>query len=117
MRSGFRQLVQDVTYKGGQVVADSANAIIPHRTGAVDVMVVEQPDGSIRASAFYVRFGKYAALVGNKEVNIQVNGHRLDFTMTLERYGTAYFCNEIPAMQEDDDEYDDANLTISFHQK
>ncbi len=34
-------------------VATSVNAITPHLAGAVDVMVVEQPDGGLKSTPFY----------------------------------------------------------------
>jgi phosphatidate phosphatase LPIN len=37
-------------------------------TGAIDVVVVEQPDGSFRCSPFHVRFGKLGVLRSREKV-------------------------------------------------
>ena len=43
--------------------------------GAIDVIVVRQPDGSLRASPFHVRFGKAGILrPRDKVVDITLNG-------------------------------------------
>ncbi len=38
---------------GGSALLNGVNAITPHFSGAVDIMVVEQPDGSYRSTPFY----------------------------------------------------------------
>lgn len=38
---------------GGSAVLSAVNNITPHIAGAVDIMVVEQPDGSRKATPFY----------------------------------------------------------------
>lgn len=37
-------------------------------TGAIDVVIVEQPDGSFRCSPFHVRFGKLGVLHSKEKV-------------------------------------------------
>ena len=59
----------------GSAALSSVNAITPHLAGAVDVMVVAQPDGSLKSTPFYVRFGKYAPIRNReRDVRIIVNG-------------------------------------------
>ena len=60
----------------GSAALSSVNAITPHLAGAVDVMVVLQPDGiSLKSTPFYVRFGKYAPIRNReRDVKIIVNG-------------------------------------------
>lgn len=65
--------------------------------GAVDIIVVEQPDGSFKSSPWYVRFGKFQGVLKAKEkiVNISVNGVEAEFHMYLDRRGEAYFLREV----------------------
>ncbi|XP_044476104.1 phosphatidate phosphatase PAH2-like isoform X2 [Mangifera indica] len=64
--------------------------------GAVDIIVVEQPDGSSKSSPWYVRFGKFQGVLKTKEkiVSINVNGIEADFHMYLDHRGEAYFLKE-----------------------
>ncbi|KAJ4837910.1 hypothetical protein Tsubulata_006571 [Turnera subulata] len=64
--------------------------------GAVDIVVVEQPDGSFKSSPWYVRFGKFQGVLKAKEkvVRINVNGVDADFHMYLDERGEAYFLRE-----------------------
>lgn len=65
-------------------------------TGAIDVVVVEQPDGSFNCSPFHVRFGKLGVLRSKeKVVDIEVNGEPLDIHMKLGESGEAFFVEEL----------------------
>uniref|UniRef100_A0A182P3I9 phosphatidate phosphatase n=1 Tax=Anopheles epiroticus TaxID=199890 RepID=A0A182P3I9_9DIPT len=71
-------------------------------TGAIDVVVVEQPDGSYMSSPFHVRFGKLGVLRSReKVVDIEVNGEPVDLQMKLGESGEAFFVEECA---EDDSE-------------
>ncbi|CAA2986419.1 Hypothetical predicted protein [Olea europaea subsp. europaea] len=65
--------------------------------GAVDIVVVEQPDGSYKSSPWYVRFGKFQGVLKAKEkvVTISVNGVEADFHMYLDHKGETYFLREV----------------------
>ncbi|KAJ0085809.1 hypothetical protein Patl1_08982 [Pistacia atlantica] len=65
--------------------------------GAVDIIVVEQPDGSFKSSPWYVKFGKFQGVLKTKEkvVTISVNGVEADFHMYLDHKGEAYFLKEV----------------------
>ncbi|CDP01351.1 unnamed protein product [Coffea canephora] len=65
--------------------------------GAVDIIVVEQQDGSFKSSPWYVRFGKFQGVLKAKEkvVGISVNGVEADFHMYLDHKGEAYFLKEV----------------------
>uniref|UniRef100_A0A182JNY5 phosphatidate phosphatase n=1 Tax=Anopheles christyi TaxID=43041 RepID=A0A182JNY5_9DIPT len=64
-------------------------------TGAIDVVVVEQPDGSFMSSPFHVRFGKLGVLRSReKVVDIEVNGEPVDLQMKLGESGEAFFVEE-----------------------
>ena len=61
-------------------------------TGAVDVILVQQRDGTFKSTPFHVRFGKIGvAWSDNKMVYVEVNGKEVDLTMRLDQWGTAYF--------------------------
>ncbi|CAH9054053.1 unnamed protein product [Cuscuta europaea] len=65
--------------------------------GAVDIIVVEQPDGTFKSSPWYVRFGKFQGVMQRKEkvVNLVVNGVEIDFHMYLGSDGQACFLSEV----------------------
>lgn len=70
--------------------------------GAVDIIVVEQPDGSYKSSPWYVRFGKFQGVLKTKEkvVGISVNGVEVGFHMHLDHKGEAYFMKEVDVEEE-----------------
>lgn len=64
-------------------------------SGAIDVIVVRQPDGSLKSTPFHVRFGKLEILKpADKMIRIQVNGADTPLRMKLGRAGEAYFVEE-----------------------
>ncbi|CAJ1896234.1 unnamed protein product [Sphenostylis stenocarpa] len=65
--------------------------------GAVDVIVVQQPDGTFRCTPWYVRFGKFQGVLkgAEKVVRINVNGVEAHFHMYLDNSGEAYFVKEV----------------------
>ena len=65
--------------------------------GAIDVIVVQQEDGSFRSTPWYVRFGKFQGVLKGAEkfVKISVNGDEADFHMYLDNSGEAYFIKEV----------------------
>ncbi|GLI58652.1 hypothetical protein VaNZ11_000393 [Volvox africanus] len=80
---------------GGSAVLTAVNNITPHIAGAVDILVIEQPDGSRKATPFYVRFGKYTALRERKRnVKLYINDELAPFGMHIGLYGQAYFATE-----------------------
>ncbi|XP_038720979.1 phosphatidate phosphatase PAH1-like isoform X1 [Tripterygium wilfordii] len=64
--------------------------------GAVDVIVVQQQDGTFRSTPWYVRFGKFQGVLKGAEkiVRINVNGVEANFHMYLDNSGEAYFIRE-----------------------
>ena len=61
-------------------------------SGSIDVIVVKDPNGEYRGSAFHVRFGKLQLLhTKEKLVRIEVNGKLVRVTMRLGDNGEAYF--------------------------
>ncbi|WVZ98871.1 hypothetical protein U9M48_044246 [Paspalum notatum var. saurae] len=71
--------------------------------GAVDIIAVEQPDGSYRTTPWYVRFGKFQGVLkgAEKVVTITVNGVEASFHMQLDNSGQAYFMRELVPGSED----------------
>ncbi|KAK8713808.1 hypothetical protein V6N13_149017 [Hibiscus sabdariffa] len=65
--------------------------------GAVDIIVVQQPDGTFWSTPWYVRFGKFQGVLkgAKKVVGIAVNGVEVDFHMCLDNSGQAYFLREV----------------------
>ena len=76
-------------------VSDSLGINQSTLSGAIDVVVVPQPDGSLRSTPFHVRFGKLQLLnPQEKVVTITVNDTPAEFTMKLGYSGEAYFVEE-----------------------
>eukprot|EP00052_Salpingoeca_macrocollata_P009319 m.73667 g.73667 ORF g.73667 m.73667 type:complete len:937 (+) comp17049_c0_seq1:285-3095(+) len=69
-------------------------------SGAIDIVVVEQPDGSLRCSPFHVRFGKlFVFSPREKVVHIKLNGEPLDLKMKVGEAGECFFV--VPSTRED----------------
>jgi len=65
-------------------------------SGSVDIIVIEQPDGSLRSTPFHVRFGKLKVLKSkDKRVLLRVNGYDAGFSMKLGEAGEGFFEEEI----------------------
>ncbi|KAL2823424.1 Lipin/Ned1/Smp2-domain-containing protein [Aspergillus cavernicola] len=84
-------------------VSKTWNSINPATlSGAIDVIVIEQEDGTLACSPFHVRFGKFSLLRPyEKKVEFKVNGAKQDYAMKLGEGGEAFFVfettDEIPA--------------------
>ncbi|TGO53558.1 hypothetical protein BCON_0121g00400 [Botryotinia convoluta] len=77
-------------------VSKTWNSINPATlSGAIDVIVVEQEDGSLACSPFHVRFGKFSLLRPyQKKVEFRVNDVKQDYSMKLGEGGEAFFVFE-----------------------
>ncbi|KAH8679782.1 Lipin/Ned1/Smp2-domain-containing protein [Tricladium varicosporioides] len=77
-------------------VSKTWNSINPATlSGAIDVIVVEQEDGSLACSPFHVRFGKFSLLRPyEKKVEFRVNNSKQDYAMKLGEGGEAFFVFE-----------------------
>lgn len=77
-------------------VSTAWNSINPATlSGAIDVIVVEQEDGTLACSPFHVRFGKFSLLRPfEKKVEFKVNGHKQPYSMKLGEGGEAFFVFE-----------------------
>ena len=64
-------------------------------SGAIDVIVIEQDDGSLACSPFHVRFGKFSLLRPyEKKVEFRVSDVKQDYSMKLGEGGEAFFVFE-----------------------
>ncbi|KAJ5091367.1 hypothetical protein NUU61_006237 [Penicillium alfredii] len=74
-------------------VSKTWNSINPATlSGAIDVIVIEQEDGTLACSPFHVRFGKFSLLRPfEKKVEFKVNGIKQDYAMKLGEGGEAFF--------------------------
>ncbi|CAK9874312.1 unnamed protein product [Sphagnum jensenii] len=64
--------------------------------GAVDIIVVEQEDGTFKSTPWYVKFGKFQGVLKRREkvVDVAVNGNDVNFHMYLDATGEAYFLKD-----------------------
>ncbi|XAR69001.1 Phosphatidate phosphatase [Bertholletia excelsa] len=72
--------------------------------GAVDIIVVQQQDGTYRSTPWYVRFGKFQGVLKGAEkiVRITVNDVEANFHMYLDNSGEAYFIKEVVSGESSD---------------
>lgn len=80
-------------------VSKTWNSINPATlSGAIDVIVIEQEDGTLACSPFHVRFGKFSLLRPyEKKVEFKVNGVKQPYAMKLGEGGEAFFVFETSA--------------------
>ncbi|MCJ1468103.1 hypothetical protein MMC07_006730 [Pseudocyphellaria aurata] len=80
----------------GGSVSKTWNSINPATlSGAIDVIVVEQEDGTLACSPFHVRFGKFSLLRPyEKKVEFNVNDVKQSHAMKLGEGGEAFFVFE-----------------------
>mmetsp|Transcript_17985 Transcript_17985/g.53265 ORF Transcript_17985/g.53265 Transcript_17985/m.53265 type:complete len:764 (+) Transcript_17985:163-2454(+) len=65
-------------------------------SGAIDVVVVRQPDGSLKCSPFHVRFGKLNVWnPAEKRVKLWINGTKAPVEMKLGPGGEAFFVHQV----------------------
>ena len=61
-------------------------------SGAMDILVIEEPEGEYRSSSFHVRFGSLKVLRSvEQDIDIYVNGRKKNVKMKLANCGDAYF--------------------------
>ncbi|KAL8656744.1 MAG: hypothetical protein Q9226_002578 [Calogaya cf. arnoldii] len=80
----------------GGSVSKTWNSINPATlSGAIDVIVVEQEDGSLACSPFHIRFGKFSLLRPyEKKVEFKVNNVKQNHAIKLGEGGEAFFVFE-----------------------
>lgn len=82
--------------KVGGYVYNQWNALNPATLlGAIDIIVVEQPDGSLHCSPWHIRFGKFQIIRPlQKKIDLYVNDIKTDLPMKLGDGGEACFVFE-----------------------
>ncbi|KAH7430479.1 hypothetical protein KP509_08G000300 [Ceratopteris richardii] len=77
----------------GSYFSQGVYAVTGPFQGAVDIIVVQQEDGSFKSSPWYVKCGDFQGVLKNREkvVDIAINGAPADFYMLLNSRGEAYF--------------------------
>ena len=61
-------------------------------SGAMDILVIQEPEGELRSSKFHVRFGSLKVLRSKEQdIDIYVNGRKKNVKMKLATCGDAYF--------------------------
>lgn len=82
--------------KMGGYVYNQWNSLNPATlSGAIDVIVIEQPDGSLHCSPWHVRFGLFQIIKPlQKKIVLYVNGIKTDLPMKLGEGGEAFFVFE-----------------------
>ncbi|RKP32105.1 LNS2-domain-containing protein [Metschnikowia bicuspidata] len=80
----------------GDYVYSQWNSLNPATlSGAIDILVVERPDGTLHCSPWHVRFGKFQIIKPlDKKIDVYVNGTKTDLPMKLGEGGEAFFVFE-----------------------
>lgn len=79
--------------KVGDYVYNQWNSLNPATlSGAIDIIVIEQPDGTFHCSPWHVRFGKFQIIKPlQKKIDLYVNDIKTDLPMKLGEGGEAFF--------------------------
>ncbi|ODV77108.1 LNS2-domain-containing protein, partial [Suhomyces tanzawaensis NRRL Y-17324] len=82
--------------KVGGYVYNQWNSLNPATlSGAIDIIVIEQPDGSLHCSPWHIRFGKFQIFKpSQKKIDLYVNDIKTDLPMKLGEGGEAFFVFE-----------------------
>uniref|UniRef100_A0A6U0JSC1 LNS2/PITP domain-containing protein n=1 Tax=Percolomonas cosmopolitus TaxID=63605 RepID=A0A6U0JSC1_9EUKA len=83
--------------------------------GAIDVIVIKQPDGTLRTTPFHVRFGRLKLLRSTEKIiRIMINGKLTDMVMKISSQdGVAYFIQSHESTQYDEQGSDRDSFTSS----
>lgn len=85
--------------KVGDYVYNQWNSLNPATlSGAIDIIVIEQPNGTLQTSPWHVRFGKFQIIKPlQKKIDLYVNDIKTDLPMKLGEGGEAFFVFETDA--------------------
>ncbi|RLV96097.1 Phosphatidic acid phosphohydrolase 1 [Spathaspora sp. JA1] len=83
--------------KVGDYVYNQWNSLNPATlSGAIDIIVIEQSDGTFHTSPWHIRFGKFQMLKpSQKKVDLYVNNKKTNLPMKLGDGGEAFFVFEL----------------------
>ena len=69
-----------------------SNALL---SGSMDIIIIKQPNGKLRATPLRLRFSNYRVpKAGKKKVIVKVNGKQVDVPMFLQKDGKAFILSE-----------------------
>ena len=69
-----------------------SNALL---SGSMDIIIIKQPNGKLRATPLRLRFSNYRVpKAGKKKVIVKVNGKIVDVPMFLQKDGKAFILSE-----------------------
>lgn len=82
--------------KVGGYVYNQWNSLNPATlSGAIDIIVIEQPDGTLHCLPWHIRFGKFQIIKPlQKKIDLYVNGYKTDLPIKLGEGGEAFFVFE-----------------------
>lgn len=82
--------------KVGGYVYNQWNSLNPATlSGAIDIIVIEQPDGTLHCLPWHIRFGKFQIIKPlQKKIDLYVNGCKTDLPIKLGEGGEAFFVFE-----------------------
>ncbi|KAF6064976.1 LNS2 (Lipin/Ned1/Smp2) family protein [Candida albicans] len=83
--------------KVGGYVYNQWNSLNPATlSGAIDVIVIEHPDGTLHTSPWHIRFGKFQIIKpSQKKIDLYVNDIKTNLPMKLGDGGEAHFVFEV----------------------
>eukprot|EP00092_Neocalanus_flemingeri_P027613 GFUD01029962.1.p1 GENE.GFUD01029962.1~~GFUD01029962.1.p1 ORF type:complete len:431 (+),score=114.30 GFUD01029962.1:760-2052(+) len=87
------------------ILSNIANINSATLSGAIDVVFVEQEDGTYRSTPFQVRFGKMGVVWSKKKIiDMEINGKEVELRMVLDDNGVAYFEDQSDGDSDDEDQ-------------
>ena len=82
-------------------------------SGSMDVIVVKQPDGSLKSTPFFCRFGKKKVMrPTDKLVQVYINDSETPIKMKLGSQGEGIMCSEGEAPLEDQKEEEEEKQPV-----
>ena len=79
-----------------------SNALL---SGSMDIIVIKQPNGKLKATPLHLRFSNYRVpRAGKKKVTVKVNGKIIDLPMFLQKDGTGFILLENKRYKDDSSE-------------
>ncbi|KAI9096699.1 hypothetical protein K1719_025878 [Acacia pycnantha] len=102
----------------GSYISRGVSTVSGSVRGAVDIVLVEQKDGSFKSSPWYVRFGKSHGVLTTEErmISINVNGVEANFHMYMDHKGQAFFLREVE-VEEGESSGDETDFLDKRHLK
>ena len=88
-----------------------SNALL---SGSMDIIIIKQPNGKLRATPLRLRFSNYRVpKAGKKKVIVKVNGKIVDVPMFLQKDGKAFILSENKKYKYNEDNDDNLGANSS----